>query len=87
MQMEVTEKEARGIYSRRYLSQCNRFVYKYLPMILIGIALLVSLISMQYIGDWPGVLVFIILLSPAFYLFWRLTRKERKYINSQIKGE
>lgn len=84
MQIELTEKEARGIYSQRYLAKSSRFKYLYLPLLIAGVALVVSLFSMAFIGDWPGLLLFVILISPSVYLFWRLTHNSGEYAKKQL---
>lgn len=87
MQIEVTEKEARGIYSQRYLAKSSKFKYFYLPLLIVGIAFIVSLFSMQYIGDWLGLLLFIIMISPPAYLYIRISRSTRKYARKQIEEQ
>ena len=87
MQMEVTEKEAKSIYSQRYLAKSSRVRYLYLPIVIAFVALVVSLYSMQHIGDWLGVFLFAILISPSVYLFWRVSHNSDKYAKSQIEEQ
>ena len=87
MQIEVTEIEAKSIYSQRYVSGVSRFKYQFLPLIIAGVAMLVSLFSMSYIGDWLGLLLFVVLLSPSGYLYWSLIRNSRNYAKKQIEGQ
>lgn len=87
MQIEVTEKEARGIYSQRYLAKISKVKYFYLPLVIAGIALLAGLYSMPYIGDWLGVLLFAILISPSLYLFWRTSHNSGKYAKTQLEEQ
>jgi len=85
MYMEVTEEEAKSIYSQRYLAKSSRLKYLYLPIVIAFIALVASLYSMPRIGDWLGVLFFSILISPSVYLFWRVTHNSGKYAKTQIE--
>ena len=83
MQIEVTGKEAREIYSQRYLDGKGK-VMRYLPSVIFSVALIASLSIMYFVHDWLGVGAFIVLSAPSIFLTLKVARASGKYARDQI---
>lgn len=84
MPIEVTKKEAMGIYSQRYLDSRGK-VMNYLPVVLFLVALIAGVSIMTLVNDWLGVAVFIALSSPSIFMSLKVARASGKYARSQIE--
>jgi len=83
MQIEVTEKEAREIYSLRYLHQ-----HRKKPLIVLGASFTATIIAyfliVTYINEWVALLAGVFMF-PALYMTIRMSRASGKYARSQIE--
>lgn len=83
MQIEITEKEALGIYSQRYLDGLSR-KRKYLPVAISVLALVIGIGVMSFVHDWLGAGAFVVLASPSVFMVLREARASRKYFIDQM---
>ena len=83
MQIEVTEREAMGIYSQRYLDSLGR--KRYIAPVIFAVALLLALLTMYYVDDWLGVGVFVVLSSPSIYITFKNAKDSGKYAKRLIE--
>jgi len=86
MQIEVTEEEAMGIYSQRYLDNRGK-VKRHLPFALLTLATIAGLCVMYLVNDWLGVAVVVVLVSPSVVMFLKALRASGKYARSQIEEQ
>lgn len=85
MQIDVTEKEAKEIYSRRFYESKGK-VMRYLPPVIFSVALIAGVSVMYFVHDWLGVGVFITLSIPSIFMTLKEANASAKYARSQIKG-
>lgn len=82
--MEVTEKEALEIYSQRYFKSAGK--KRYLPSVIMMVAILVGILLMSFVHpDWLGLIVCIILATPAAFLLRKELRASGKYARKQVE--
>ena len=84
MQIEVTEKEARDIYSRRYTRKKGWRLGVFLGVSVV-IALIGNVLAI-YFGIWV-LLCAVVPLIIALYKIARLSQTSNKYARSQIKEQ
>lgn len=85
MQIEVTEKEAREIYSQRYFNSLGK--RKFLPFAILVLGAIIGFaccIVVSQGNEWLGVTALAILLSPAIYMSLRAKKASRKYFIDQM---
>ena len=85
MQIEVTEKEAMEIYSKRYYDGLGK--KRHVPIIILAIAVIVVMLIYAEGREWLSVAIFLIMIIPAFYLGIKTGRASGKYAKSQIEEQ
>lgn len=86
MLIEVTKKEAIEIYSQRYFDSKGK-VIRYLPIVMLLVALIAGVSIMSFVHDWLGLAVFIALFSPSMFMARKITRASGKYARGQIEEQ
>ena len=85
MQIEVTEKEAMGIYSERHYDKLGK--KRYIPPAIFAIALFAGLMVMYYVNDWMGVGVFVLLSIPSVFMTLKSARTSGQYAKKLIEEQ
>jgi len=88
MLIEVTEKEAKEIFSQRYIAKLGK--RKYLPLAMLIAGAIVGFVCCEILSrtnEWLGVAVLAILLSPAIYFSSRLSFASKKYAKKHIEEQ
>jgi len=83
MQIEVTNREARGIYSQRYIN--NLGSTNYIPSVILLVGLVLALFMMYYGFPWLGVGFFVLMSFPSIFLTLRIARNSSKYAKKMIE--
>lgn len=84
MKIELTEKEALEIYSKRYLKSKGKLRYLLPPSFLV--ALLAWLIAVYFSQHLLGVGLFALISTTGIFLSARLFKASQKYARGQIEG-
>jgi len=85
MQIEVTEKEALGIYSQRYMDKRKKA--KCIPLFILAVAIIVSWFTLSEARQWLSLVILVIIASPAIYMSLRTARASGKYARKQIEEQ
>ena len=85
MQIEVTEKEARGIYATRYLN--IRGKKNYIPPVILLVALIIAMAMMNSGYYWLGIIVFVLLSIPSVFLTLKSARASGQYAKKLIEEQ
>jgi len=85
MQIEVTEEEAKGLFTQRYLDKKRKGTLIALATSIL-ITIVVWAILNAYYGQWVG-LASLLILAPVMYLGRRRYIESLKYAKSQIEEQ